>query len=511
MSLKPQAKIDEATLTKGLRHLMWDAAFATAVGTLNSGVVLVALALHLGASNAYVGLLAAVPFLSQLIQAPAVVLVEKVRTRKLISVACLFFGRLALPIMGLMAVLPNREVGLGLLLISEMLHCAFNGVAACSWNSWIRDLVPEDRLGRFFARRTVYATAIGLIGSLAAGLALEWAEARGPGAGWAFTALYLTGFVSGLISTWQLSQVPEPAMPPVGEGLNMRRLLRMPLRDDNFRRLMVFLSSWQFAVNLATPFFAVYLLRQLGFGMAFVMTLSVVSQIANLVVLRSWGRLSDRFSNKTVLSVAAPLFIASIAAMVVASQITWRPGLIAYLVALHAFMGMASAGVGLASNAVALKLAPRGAGTAYIATNSLVTAVAAGVAPALGGVFADFFSARALEFSLRWIDPAGAIEIAGLRLSHWDFYFLLAALFGLYALHRLTLIREEGETQQRELVEQVMTQARRNIRALSTVAGLKLSAAFPAGALMEFHRERLARREQRRAALRNSRSGEPVI
>jgi hypothetical protein len=30
-----------------------------------------------------------------------------------------------------------------------------------------------------------------------------------------------------------------------------------PFRNQNFRRLMVFLSSWNFAANLATPFFAV--------------------------------------------------------------------------------------------------------------------------------------------------------------------------------------------------------------------------------------------------------------
>lgn len=34
---------------RGERHLLYDAAFATAIGTLNSGVVLVAYALMLGA------------------------------------------------------------------------------------------------------------------------------------------------------------------------------------------------------------------------------------------------------------------------------------------------------------------------------------------------------------------------------------------------------------------------------------------------------------------------------
>lgn len=60
-----------------LRPLFWDAAFATAVGSLNSGVVLVAYALYFGASNQIVGVLAAIPLLTQLLQAPAVVLAAR--------------------------------------------------------------------------------------------------------------------------------------------------------------------------------------------------------------------------------------------------------------------------------------------------------------------------------------------------------------------------------------------------------------------------------------------------
>ena len=36
-------------------------------------------------------------------------------------------------------------------------------------------------------------------------------------------------------------------------------LLTTPLRDSNFRHLVLFLSSWNFAVNLAAPFFTVYM------------------------------------------------------------------------------------------------------------------------------------------------------------------------------------------------------------------------------------------------------------
>lgn len=480
--------LGEGDVRRGLRHLMWDAAFATAVGALNSGVVLVAYALYFGASNKVIGFLAAIPLLTQLLQAPAVMLVERLRRRRLISVVSLFIARLALPLMAVLSLIPDPRLALTLLIVAETVHCALNAVAACAWNSWIRDLVPEDQLGRFFARRTIWATAIGLAGSILAGFSLEHATGEGPSI--VFIALYGGGFVAGLVSTWHLAQVPEPKMAPVEVKLKLRRLLRQPLRDRNFRRLIVFLASWQFAVNSATPFFTVYFLQQLGYGMAFVMILTVVSQFANIVVLRTWGRATDRFSNKTALGVAAPVFIACIAAMVVASQIENRVLLNAYLIALHVVLGAASAGVGLASSALAMKLAPRGGATPYVAASSFFGAIAAGIAPIVGGLWADFFAARELALSIDWRDPAGVFKVFEFRLTNWDFYFLTASVLGLYALHRLSMVEEPGETPRTHLVEEFLLRAREGVRNASPVAGLRVLAGFPGGALLDFNQRR---------------------
>ena len=111
----------------------------------------------------------------------------------------------------------------------------------------------------------------------------------------------------------------------------------------------------------------------------------------------------------------------------------------AYLIGLHALMGLATAGVTLSSGNIALKLSPRGSATAYIAANALISSAAAGLAPLLGGMFADFFAARRLEILLRWTSPGDVLTLMPLRVSNWDFYFLIAAALGLYALHRLAM------------------------------------------------------------------------
>ena len=77
--LSPQATIEPAELETGLKRLVVEALFSNTTAALTTGVVLTAFALHLGANNATIGLLAAIPFLTQLAQIPAIALVERVR------------------------------------------------------------------------------------------------------------------------------------------------------------------------------------------------------------------------------------------------------------------------------------------------------------------------------------------------------------------------------------------------------------------------------------------------
>ncbi|MBC6982781.1 MFS transporter [Caulobacter sp. 17J80-11] len=489
MFLGPQATVSEAERERGLRSLVTDAMFASTTAALNGGVVLAAYALWLGASNAVIGLLAALPFLSQLLQAPAVALVERLQARRMICVVAAFLARLLLPLIGLLAFLPDRKLALGLLVGLQAAHAGLNAVSTCAWNSWLRDLAPPERLGRFFARRTANVTAFTLFATLAAGLTVDRASEYGRTAeAFVFAGVFMTAFATSLASSWLIARAPEPRMAPPVSAASLLEVLRRPFRDVNFRRLIVFLSSWQFAVNLATPFITVWLLGQLGFSMGFVVSLSVVSQAANLAVLGGWGRLSDRFANKSVLGVAAPLLIACIAGLVLASQIQDQRLAAAYLLVLHVLMGAATAGVGLATGAIALKLAPSGQATPYVAASALTSSLAAGIAPVIGGLGADFFAVRRLTLDVRWSDPEGVRSLLAFQLAHWDFFFLIAALVGLYALHRLTLVREEGEIEQGEMARQILLGARRTVRNLSPVAGLRVAAAFPAGALIELRR-----------------------
>lgn len=499
--LDPQPHVSEEDGVRGLRLLVIEAAFSGGAAALTTGVILTAFALHLGASNLMIGVLASAPFLAQLLQLPAILLVERVRERKRIAVLTSIAGRLMLAVMAVTAFF-SGTMPLLVFLGAQVIMCALGAVGTCAWNAWLRDLAPENRLGQVFAKRTVWLTAINLALGLAAALALDLTAEHSPTRNLIFAAMFAMGCVTGLISAHIVAAMPEPVMPaPAGE-VRLIELLRQPLLDGNFCRLLVFVASWQFAVNLATPFFTVFIVRQLQFNVSFVMVLSVVSQIANILTLRNWGTLSDRFANKSVLAICTPVYIFSIVGMIGASQFGSRDLVKLWLILLHLLMGASVAGVTLTATNIALKLSPRGSATAYVAASATVTAVAAGIAPILGGLLADFFAKRKLELLIRWSNPHAAFSLP-IALTSWDFYFLLAGLFGIYAMHRLSLVSEQGEIERREMVSEILLGTRRTIRNISTVAGLRDATAVPVSLLRDARvhlRLRRAQASMKRAA-----------
>ncbi|KRC43418.1 hypothetical protein ASE17_19625, partial [Phenylobacterium sp. Root77] len=88
--------------------------------------------------------------------------------------------------------------------------------------------------------------------------------------------------------------------------------------------------------------------------------------------------------------------------------------------------------------------------------------------------------------------PAGLRTVFAFSLTNWDFYFLAAALMGVYALHRLSMIDEPGEVPRQRLVEEAFLRAREGLRNASPVAGLRALSTFPGGSLIDFNQRRQA-------------------
>ena len=475
MKLPWRTLITETTPTgtdRTFRLVLYDALASEAMGTLTTGVFLAGFLVDLGASNVAIGVLAAVPFAVQFLQLPAVALVERIRSRRAICAWSAAIGRSFL-IVAAMAPFLSPQAGVILLIFAVALNQAMAAIAGCSWNSWMRDLVPETEFGRFFGRRAAATTALATALALVCGLFIDRWKALLPGhPAYVYSAMFLASAAIGFYGVWLLSITPDQPMPPATERTHFRTMLALPFRDSNFRRLMIFLASWNFAANLAAPFFVVYMLKTMGYSMATIIVLTTASQLSNLASLSLWGNLIDRFSNKAVLRIAAPLFLLCTLAWTFTGLAWVQPMVFFLLLAIHVLMGIATAGVALASGNIAMKLSPSGQATAYLAANSVVSATCAAIAPILGGLCADFFAAGDLSFGFTWQGGADAVTVQVLDFHSWTFLFGIASIVGLYSLHRLSFVQEIAGTTDPLLLRHLLTEARRSVQSLSSAAGL---------------------------------------
>src|SRR5919201_2652766 len=112
MRLSPDATITPADLERGKQALVKDAAWASLVSTLYGGVILVGFALELGATPWHVGVLAAIPFLAQIAQLPAIALIERLRERRKIAVTAVSVSRAIIAALALVTLIPERHAAL---------------------------------------------------------------------------------------------------------------------------------------------------------------------------------------------------------------------------------------------------------------------------------------------------------------------------------------------------------------------------------------------------------------
>ena len=469
--------------------MIWEGVASGAMFSLGSGGFMAAYALALGANNLQIGLLAALPFITQIAQLPAILAVERFRKRKIIQIPAMIATQaLWLPIGAVPFLIDTPGAPAVVVVIALLgLRGLFSSVWATTWTSWMRDLVPQDILGSYYGRRLAIITGVVAAVGLGSSFFVRWWEstASQDDAVLAYSLLLIGGsLVFGLLSPVLTVWTKEPLMPAAPEsGRSAFAVLTEPLRDKNFTQLVRFLFVWNLALNLVMPFFAVYMLSELGLSLPVVIGFTVLSQITNIVFVRVWGPMADRVGSKTVLSLSASLYLLTILGWVFTGYPDSHALTLPLLAVLHIFAGIAAAGVYLTMSTLSLKVAPEGKATAFIGVAGVAASVGAGIGPIAGGIMADFFSVRTLGLDLTWTSPGRFVELPALALSGFDFLFIIAFVLGLLSLNLLVALREEGEVARDVALGQLAARASPAMQAVSSVPGLGAVSAFSYGYL----------------------------
>lgn len=451
MNFKTSPHLTKKQVEYGLKQVIKDGLTAEVMITMTGGTFLLAMAVLMKASNFQIGLLSALPVLTNIFQLFSIWLVQKYQNRRAIMVISSFVARLPLFAIGALPFLFSAGTNVAVLIFLLSFHYLFGSIAGASWSSWMKDLVPQHRMGAYFAHRHRLMMTLNVVLSVFLALSLDYIKLHYPQYELtAYGIMFLIGALFGMLGVYALARTPEPTSHLPKE--NLVKLFSRPLKNKNFRNLLTFQSSWTFALNMATPFFAVYMMKTLGLSLSYIIGFGLIAQVSNIFTIKMWGKYADRFSNKTMIGVAAPVAIASILAFTFVGMPSSKLMTVVLLVVIHILNGASMAGINLVIDNFGLKLAPKEEAIVFISTRNIMVAFISALAPMLGGLLADFFATRSLVWSFEWNGPKGISTIELINLQNWNFLFIIGAFLAIASLRLLKRVKEDGEVEKEVVV-----------------------------------------------------------
>jgi MFS family permease len=379
-----------------MRLSVAEGALATAMGTLQSGAFLTGFALLLGASPLQVGILAALPTLASVLQAAGSFWLSGV-PRKRLCVRSFIASRLMwAPILLVPALSLWDQGAAGVWCIIAMLAAGsiFNAIGGVAWLSWIRDLIPDQKRIGFFARRNQLDTVFALSLSIAGAAFVDWWQQAFPQSALGYVVVFGVGIACGLLGVLLLNAIPDEQEETASETISLATVFHAPLRDSQFRRLLTFYSAWNLAVQIAAPFFVVYMLQKLALPLWYVTVLHTLGSVGALVTNRLWVRWSEKYGVQPVVFAATLVDALFPLAWLFITPAT------AWILPLVFLINLVNAPLATGPINLVFRMAPRHKAPTYMGQLNAVIGLVGGLAAILGGYLAGLLTVESSAVSL---------------------------------------------------------------------------------------------------------------
>lgn len=379
-------------------------------------------ALAIGASNAQIGFLTSIPSLlgnfSQLFSYKAI---EKYPRKKVIAVGVLLQALMWIPIIFLGYLFFFKEIDHGfsatLLILFYTLFTIFGSFISPAWNSLMKDDVDKDR-GKYFGNRSRIIDFIGLLVMLVCGFILNYFS--GINLFFGFMILFGIAFFSRIISAYLFNKHYEPKLKlEKGYYFSLLQFVKK-VPESNFGKFTVGVALIHLGTYIASPFFSVYLLKELNLDYVIWTVVVVFNILGTLMFVPLWGKFADNYGNLKVVKWTGlliplipllwflTLFVIKINFVLV----------IVYLIAVEIFSGFVWAGFNLCARNFIYDAVTREKLALCISYYNILSGITVFIGATIGGAIAS------LEFNFFGVGPILFLFLLS-ALMRLLFYFVL--------------------------------------------------------------------------------------
>ena len=300
----------ENDTVRSLKLMILGVAFGTISFNINGGISMTGYLKALGASDFTFGLLYAIGPLAAPMQLLVSYMLERTKKRRAIFLVGGIIQRMSWLPFGLVPFFVPMEqpvlriwIASLFLMISAVLISSVN----VPFFSLAADIVPMNIRGSYFALRSRIATMFAVVGGIATAWFLD-----------TFTGFSSYAFVftlSAVMGTLDIVCFFWVKFPPMAESSGssespghsekFTHMMAGVFKNKKYMKFIVFMMLWQFSVNMAGPFYLVYLKNVVNLSNTLITALvQILPSVCSIIFVRRWGRAIDSHGNKTIMQVA---------------------------------------------------------------------------------------------------------------------------------------------------------------------------------------------------------------
>jgi len=252
-----------------------------------------------------------------------------------------------------------------------------------AWFSLMGDITTEKTRGKYFSKRNRIHGTIAITSTVLAALWLDFTET------WnlviiGFLVLFSIASISRYISYYYFRKhyVPKIRLEK-GYHFSFWKFLRKAPRN-NFGKFVIYIALMNFTFNLAGPFFAVYLLSDLGMNYLWFTLVVVSAGFFSVIFVPMWGRFADKYGNVELMKITG--------LMTVLIPLLWTlsPNPLYLILVPQLIAGLALSGFGLSSSNFIYDAVTVQKRAIIVAYYGMLNGVAIFIGAGLGGLFSQY-------------------------------------------------------------------------------------------------------------------------
>ena len=455
----------ETQTIKSLKLVILALAFGTTSFNITGGIAMTGYLKSLGTSDFMFGILYAIGPLAAPIQLLASYILERTRKRKKIFLICGIIQRMSWLPFGLVPFFVSMDKPLmriwmaSLFMLMSAVLVPFVNV---TFFSLAADLVPMDIRGGYFAVRSRVSTMFGVAGGILTAWFLD-SFAGFNSYAFVFTLAAVAGTLD-IVCFFGVKFPPMVSPDQSNQGEKFTHMMRNVVKNRKYMKFIIFMTLWQFSVNLSAPFYLVHLRNNVLLSNTLITTLiQILPSVCSIIVVRRWGRAIDLHGNKTVMQLTNGILSLAPFLWIFTSQNTAT----VLMVAVIGFMqGCLFSGFEIGANNIMLGHAPQVNRSMYIAVYFMATSmIGVGVANATGGWLLDnvFSILERMNF-----------VILGVTMTRYNCIFALTAILRCLMIYVALprLIHEDDNTPVRDLLHRAY-KSLKNIKRIRRINKIK--------------------------------------